>query len=139
MNNPKSADDGWEARVRKQTFRLGYWTLAWLVTMAVATFGPEFLWQSERITIAAIGVNLLVGLGMIRANKNHLKSLDEMQQKIHLEAMGLTLGVGLVAGLAWSNLDVSNVIAFDAEIAHVVVLMGLTYLVAVLFGTRKYR
>ena len=27
---------------------------------------------------------------MIRANKNHLRSLDEMQQKIQLEAMGLT-------------------------------------------------
>ena len=75
---------------------------------------------------------------MIWANKNHLRSLDEMHQKIHLEAMGITLGVGLVVGLAYSNLDISNIISSDAEISNLVILMGLTYFVSVLVGTRKY-
>ena len=86
-----SKTTGWEATVKRQTNNLAYWPAAWLVTLAVATFGPMFLWQSATIlTLAAVGLNLLVGLGMIRANKNHLRSLDEMQQKIQLEAMGLT-------------------------------------------------
>jgi len=140
MNTTNSASGGWQNNVKRQTVKLGYWTFAWLVSMAVATFGPKSLWGSDgMITVLAIGVNLLIGVGMIYANKNHLKSLDELQQKIHLEAMGLTLGVGLVVGLAYSNLDIANIIASDAEISHLVILMGLTYLGAVIFGTRKYR
>ena len=140
MRDLQSHKQGWQANVRKQTLKLGYWTLAWLLTMALANFGPKFLWQgNEFFTIAAIGLNLLVGIGMIVANKDHLRSLDEMQQKIQLEAMGLTLGVGLVAGLAYSNLDVTNIIRFDAEISHVVILMALTYLGSVAALTRKMR
>lgn len=138
MNDANSAG-GWQARVKRQTVRLAWWTLAWLISMAVATFGPRVLWDGQQsMTILAIAVNLFIGFGMIIANKNHLQSLDEMHQKIHLEAMGLTLGVGLVIGLAYSNLDISNIVGFDAEISHLVILMGLTYLVAVVFGTRKY-
>jgi hypothetical protein len=138
MNNANSAGS-FQANVKRQTIRLAWWTLAWLVSMAIATFGPKFLWDGQQlITIIAIGTNLLIGLGVIVANKNHLQSLDELHQKIHLEAMGLTLGVGLVVGLAYSNLDVSNIITTDAEISHLVVLMGLTYLTAIVFGTRKY-
>ena len=138
MNNANSAGS-FQANVKRQTIRLAWWTLAWLVSMAIATFGPKFLWDGQQlITIIAIGTNLLIGLGVIVANKNHLQSLDELHQKIHLEAMGLTLGVGLVVGLAYSNLDVRNIITTDAEISHLVVLMGLTYLTAIVFGTRKY-
>ena len=50
---------------------------------------------------------------MIVANKNHLRGLDEMQQKIQLEAMALALGVGLVAGLGYSTLSITNLITFD--------------------------
>jgi hypothetical protein len=140
MSGGQSQQHGWQANVRMQTRKLGYWTLAWVLTMALATFGPKFLWESSAlISVAAIGLNLLVGIGMIVANKDQLKSLDEMQQKIHLEAMGITLGVGLVAGLAYSNLDISNVISFDAEIGHLVILMSLTYLATLVTLKSKMR
>jgi hypothetical protein len=82
---------------------------------------------------------MAIGAGMILANKRHLKGLDEMHQKIQLEAMALSLGVGLVVGLGYSNLDVTNLIATDAEISHLVILMALTYLGGVFAGMRKYR
>ena len=140
MNDGQTQNRGWQAKVRTQTRKLGYWTLAWVLTMALATFGSKFLWESSAlISVAAIGLNLLIGIGMIVANKEHLTSLDEMQQKIHLEAMAVTLGVGLVAGLAYSNLDISNVISFDAEIGHLVILMSLTYLATLVMLNRKMR
>ncbi len=130
----------WEANTVRNTVRLGFWTLAWLVTMAIASFGPKFIWQSnEVVTIAAIVLNIAVGAGMILANKRHLNGLDELQQKIQLDAMALSLGVGLIVGLGYSNLDVANIISADAEISHLVILMGLTYLTGVIAGTRKYR
>ncbi len=140
MGDLRSHTQGWQDNVRRQTLKLAYWTLAWVLTMALATFGPKFLWASGvPITIAAIGLNLLIGMGIIVANKDYLRSLDEMQQKIHLQAMGITLGVGLVAGLAYSNLDISNVISFDAEISHLVVIMALTYLATLVTLTWKMR
>jgi uncharacterized protein YacL len=140
MSKLKTDSSDWETNTVRNTVLLGYWTAAWVVTMAIANFGPIFIWQSNKsLTILAILINLLIGFGMIMANKRHLKGLDEMQQKIQLEAMGLALGIGLVVGLAYSNLDVTNIIPFDAEISHLVILIGLTYITGVFAGLRKYR
>lgn len=140
MSKQTTHSSDWEANTVRNTIFLGFWTLGWVVTMAIATFGPRFLWNSnEVLTIAAIIFNIAIGAGMILANKRHLQGLDEMHQKIQLEAMALSLGVGLILGLGYSNLDVTNVIAFDAEISHLVILMGLTYLAGVMAGTRKYQ
>jgi len=140
MNKLKTGSNDWAANSARNTALLGYWTGAWLVTIALANFGPKFIWQlNESLTILAILINLAVGFGMIWANKRHLRGLDEMHQKIQLEAMALSLGIGLVVGLAYSNLDVTNIIAADAEISHLVILMGLTYLFGVINGLRKYR
>ena len=46
---------------------------------------------------------------------------------------------GLIGGLAYSNLDVTNLIPFDAEISHLVILMALTYMVGIAAGIRRYR
>ena len=140
MNKMKTNPNDWAANSARNTVRLGYWTAAWVLTMALANFGPRFIWEfNESLTIVAILINLVIGAGMIWANKRHLQGLDEMHQKIQLEAMALSLGVGLIVGLAYSNLDVTNIIAADAEISHLVILMGLTYLAGVIFGLRKYR
>lgn len=140
MSKLKTNPNDWAANTVKTTRQLGYWTAAWVLTMALANFGPRFIWQfNETLTIIAILLNLALGFGMILANKRHLKGLDEMHQKIQLEAMALSLGIGLVVGLAYSNLDVTNIIAADAEISHLVILMCLTYIFGVFNGLRKYR
>lgn len=140
MSKSKPGAGAWEASLKENTVRLGFWTAAWVATMAIAVFGPQFIWQSnEPMTAIAIVINVGIGFGMIMANKRHLKGLDAMQQQIQLEAMGLSLGVGLVVGLAYSNLDVTNLIPFDAEISHLVILMGLTYLAGIFIGHRKFR
>jgi len=140
MDHLKTDSSNWAARSKKNTMRLGYWTGTWLVTMSAATFGPLLVWPSNQLlTILAILLNLGAGFGMIVANKLHLQGLDEMHQKIQLEAMALSLGVGLVVGLGYSMMDVSNLITFDAEISHLVILVGLTYGAGVFVGLRKYR
>ena len=140
MNDLKTGSNDWAANSVKNTRILGYWTGAWVLTIALANFGPRLIWQfNGTLTAIAIFINLAIGFGMILANKRHLKGLDEMHQKIQLEAMALSLGIGLVVGLSYSNLDVTNLIGFDAEISHLVILMGLTYLFGVISGVRKYR
>jgi len=118
---------------------LGLWTLAWLITMAIATFGPIFIWDRHTTASAIfIFINFLAGIGMIVAHKRHLQRLDEMQRKIQMDAIAVALGVTLIAGLCYSMLDIANVITFDAEISHLVMLMSFTYGVSIFIGNRHY-
>lgn len=138
MNAATNSD--WRDNIKRQTVKLGFWTFAWVASLALAVFGPQFLWaDNSSFTVAAIALNVMLGVGMIIANKNHLQSLDELKQRIQLEAMGITLGVTVVAGLAYSALDITNVIIWDAEISNLVFLMGITYLTATLVANRKYQ
>ncbi|ARD23942.1 MULTISPECIES: hypothetical protein [Shewanella] len=139
MKTPQSTTTDWKERNANYTKKLAKWTAAWVVTLAIATFGPVFIWQQEAITITAIVINFLVGIGMILANKHHLLSLDELQQKIQLNAMGLSLGVGLISGISYSTLSTTGVINSHAEISHLVIVMSLTYMVGIILGNRKYQ
>lgn len=128
-----------DERTRRNTVRLGLWTGAWLISMALAVFGPIFLWESRGVSLVAILINIALGIGMMVANKHHLDGLDELQRKIQLDAMALALGMGLVLGLGYSAMDIANVIEFDAEISFMVMLIGVIYIVGVLIGRRKYQ
>ena len=76
---------------------------------------------------------------MILMNRKYINDLDEMQRKVSLDAMAIALGVGVVGGLSYSMLDQANVIAFDAEIAHLVMLIGITYMIAIFIGNNRYK
>ena len=120
--------------------RLGFWTFAWTLSVALASFGGEFLWEgNQMLNVAAIGLNLFVGILMILANRRLIENLDELEKKIQLESMGLTLGLTLVVGLAYSLLDITNVIPWDAEISFLVIFMGLCYLTTTFLNSRRYR
>ncbi|MDX1761786.1 MAG: hypothetical protein R3218_06495, partial [Christiangramia sp.] len=136
----KKVEKNWECDSRKTSINLAIWTAAWVLTMALASFGPKFLWnENSTITIIAILVNLGFGIAVILANRNHLNALDELQRKVQLEAMGITLGVAVIFGLSYSMLDTTNLISYDAEIAHLVILISLTYLAGTIIGNLRYR
>ncbi len=125
---------------KKNTLNLAFWTGAWVINVAISTFGSLLLWEGNTLlTVFVILLNFLVGIGMILANIRHLKGLDELQRKIQLEAMGIALGLAVVAGLSYSTLDQTNIISYNAEIAHLVILIGVTYMAAILIGNSRYR
>jgi len=139
-NKPTTKSESRACRNKNTTINLARWTIAWLITLALATFSQQFTWgESKTLTLLAILLNLLVGFGMIIANKNHLKSLDELQQKIMLEAMAITLGIGLVVGLSYSLLDITNIISVDAQISTLILIMGITNIVSTLLIKRQYQ
>ncbi|MHA6249346.1 hypothetical protein ACXYMU_15500 [Pontibacter sp. CAU 1760] len=136
----KHQKEDWATLNRKNTVHLAIWTIAWTASMALATFGPLFIWEENSVmTILAILLNAGLGIGMMLANIRHLKGLDELEQKIQLEAMGVALGVGVVGGLSYSLLDTTNVIAGDAEISVLVILIALTYMAGIFIGKIRYR
>jgi hypothetical protein len=140
MSKQECDKNSYQMKNNANTVKLRNWTTAWVVTMAIATFAPKFIWDfNTALTIASVLINLVVGFKMLIANKDYLRGLDEMQQKILLEAMALALGVGLVVGLSYTMLDNIRLITYQPEIPHLVFLMVITYGLAVVSGHRKYQ
>jgi hypothetical protein len=126
-------------QIKNSTQNLALWTFLWVISLALATFGPLFLW-SENTTwsIIAILVNTVIGAGMIWAHVKYLSVLDELQKKIQLDAMGIALGIGIVGGLSYSVMDQANVITGDAEISFLVILISIAYMIAIFVGKQRY-
>ena len=130
----------WNKNSKKNTIRLFSWTFAWVITLAIATFGRLYIWEdNETISLIAILFNLVIGIGFIIANKDHLKGLDELQQKIQLEATALSLVVGVVTGITYSLLAQAKIVHPHAEISNLIILMGLTYSIGIFIGNRRYK
>ncbi len=124
---------------KKQILKLAGWTWSWVATLALAAFGPKFIWDGhEVLTGLAIVVNLINGIMMIVANRHHFNAMDELQRKIHIEALAVTLGLTVIAGLSFSLLDQTNLISFDAEIGFLVGFIGVTYMIALLINRKRY-
>lgn len=140
MDSNKEKSGNWQKRTRKKTVHLAIWTTLWVVSVALAAFGHELFWGSnDLINVLVILLNLGIGIGMIIANMKHLREMDEMVQKVHLEAMGISLGLAVVGGISYSMLDATNVIPFNAEIGGLVALIGITYLISVFVNIRRYK
>ena len=124
---------------KKRTIRLAIWTWTWVATLAVATFGPKFIWENSTLwTTLALCINLLNGVLMILANRSLFNHYDELERKIHLESMGLTLGATVVVGLSYSLLDQTNLITSSAEISYLIMFMSVTYFITLMINRKRY-
>ena len=140
MRKPMADLDSWAVSNQRNSTQLLYWSTAWVVSMALAAFGPKVIWDFDTFfTISSVIASLVVGFGMILATKKYVSGLDEMHQKIFRDAATLTLGVGLVCGNSYELLEDIRLISFEPEISHLIILMCLTFLTAMTSGHRKYR
>lgn len=126
-----------QKQLHQSTRKMATWTLIWLISMAIASFGPTFIWDSNTtITIFSIVTNMIIGLFMIRTNVKYILSLDEMLQRIHLEAMSVSLGVGIVIGFGYSLLAVNDILPSKLGMPVLAVVFSITYLI-VLFRSHR--
>lgn len=130
----------WNTQVKKNTRKLSLWSVLWTGSMAIATFGPKFIWdENVAFTTIAVIINALLGVAVILMHIKHINSLDDLQKKIQLDAMGIALGVGVFGGCTYTLLDIIDLIPMDAEIGFLVMFIGVTYLVAMLIGQKRYK
>ena len=128
------------AQTKKNTKRLFIWSVVWVLATAGAAFGPKNLWNFNTwLTISAVLIHICLGLGMIRVFKQFLLGLDELQRKIHLDAMAISLGIGLVFGCSYEMLEDIKLIPFQPEIPHLMIVTYLTYAIGCILGVRKYQ
>jgi hypothetical protein len=104
------------------------------------SFGPRFLWnKTSAFTLLAVGFNFCVGVGLIVAHKKYLANLDELQRKVYLDALGITVGVVLIVAVPYAVLDRFNIVHLNGEVSDLVILMAVTFLASFLNGTWRYR
>ena len=116
------------------------WTIIWLFSLIIATFGPNFIWKSNvTFTLIGIGANFLLGIIMIRHNVAFILGLDEMLRKIHLEAMSISLGVGTLVGFGYSLLSINDFLPEDMGFPIIVFVFSITYLASIFWSNRRLR
>ena len=86
----------------------------------------------------AIVVNAGLGLGMILSYLRHLKDMDELQRKIQLDALAVSMGVALVGSFSYSLMVTAKFIV-DAEVSDIILLMTLTFMASIIVGHIRYR
>jgi len=137
---PAHNQTGGHQEAMKTTARLALWTLAWVATLALARFGPTYIWDSQPVASwTAIATNVVVGIGWIVAHARYLRAIDELQRKIMQDAMAITLGVGWVGGFAYVVADAADLIAYEANVAIFPVLLAAVYMIAVVVGHLRYQ
>ncbi|WP_347404352.1 hypothetical protein [Micromonospora sp. WMMD961] len=122
--------------------RLALWTLAWVVSLAAARFGPELLREAQRSPMASwilVGVNALVGAAWIVAFASFLRAIDDLWRKVMQDSLAVTLGVGWVVGFAYVAADAARLITHDLNIALFPLLLGVVYVVTSVIGWIRYR
>ena len=140
MNNAKHSETIGTQHNSTYPLQLMLWTLAWLVSTAILRFGAEYIWDYQpAFSITALMTHLALGVAMIMANVKHLSKLDELQRKITMDAMGITLGIGLIAGIAYEQLEDIKLISYEPEINHLIILMAITYIISTFISHRRYK
>ena len=118
---------------------LALWTLAWVLTLALARLGPA-LWDSQPApSWIAVGLNVAVGVGWLVAHARYLRGVDDLQRKILMDAIAVALGVGMVGGFAYGAANSAGLVDLGANITVFSAIMGVVYLVATAVGTLRYR
>ncbi|CAN5618816.1 hypothetical protein BH10ACT7_BH10ACT7_32910 [soil metagenome] len=126
-------------RTIKNTGRLAIWTLGWLVTLAIARFGPTLWGDQPVISWIAIAVNVAVGIGWIVAHARFLRGTDDLQRKIMLDAIAVALGATLVGGCAYAAAGHADLVPSNLDIGFVAVLMAVVYIIGIAVGQLRYR
>lgn len=130
----------WTATKRDQKNQrfIVIWSIAWILPF----LGVNFAIESDRIgteglALAAIIGATVLGLGVLFAYRRFLSNADELMRKIQLDALALTVGVGVVAGFSYTLLESAGIVA-HAEAMTLITVMVVTYITGVVVGLRRF-
>jgi hypothetical protein len=121
------------------TAQLMLWTLAWVLTLAVATFGPSVVRGATSASWAAAALNLAAGVGWIVAHARFLRGIDELQRKIMQDALAVTLGVGWVGGFFYIVIEAADLVSRKVDVGLFSALLAGVYMIAIAAGNLRYR
>lgn len=129
----------YDSRSIRDNLVLVMWVFAWMAALTVADKAALYgWWSAEWLTMLAIAVHVAIGIGMIFKFMSMLRGMDDLQRKIQLEALSLSLGISMVGCAAYSLLVTWGYI-IDEEVTDIFMLMCVSYAASSLFGVWRYR
>jgi hypothetical protein len=136
----KTSASVYESRARRSTLNLFLWVAIWVAAFALATFGPIFIWdRATPLTWIGCAVTILIGIGVIVANRKLIRDQDEMLQRVTLEACAITLGAVIFVGCPYTILQSNHLVPTAGGIPTLMVVISVTYLTSMLVGLKRYR
>ncbi len=116
-------------------------TLIWLATIAAARLAPAMLPRGEEQAANwwGLALNITAGLIWIVAFTRYLRGLDELQRKVMIDALALTLGVAWVAAFAYAIAMSAGLVSDHVDLVAAPVLLAAVYLVSIGIGRLRYR
>lgn len=134
-----AARKGLPARDIKNANIANLWIFAWAISLIGISFMADRDWYSSPV-IVAIGLAVHGGIGicMILAFRKFLAEADELQRKIQLDALALSVGVTILAFSISSLLAKSDVLP-EMDTTGLLVAMSFGYCGGLLLGWRRYR
>jgi hypothetical protein len=137
----KSNNSAWcegAPRDRANGRRVMLWSIGWAVAMLIAAgaLNMERL-DGGSVAFIAAGLSAILGAGTVGAYRVFLRETDELRQKIELESLAVAFGVGVVGGMAYSQilraLDLG-----EPHLAYVIAAMLIVRSIGVGVGLRRY-
>lgn len=114
--------------------------IAWILTLALAKVGADAIWDGAVApTAVAVALNVLAGILVIVANARLIRSQDELQRKIALDALAVSFGLSLVLGFAYVVAHGAGVIPYDLELVWFLTAAGALYAVCSVVSWLRYR
>ena len=108
-------------------------------TFAFAVFGIKNEWLSPGYqTILAIGVQAIAGFAMFWAFRRLIVEMDDLQRKIQLDALALSLGITVFSTLTYDVL-VKAALVSEMKTSNFLFLICFIYMGAVIVGNLRYR
>lgn len=130
---------GYDARSIRSNLKMVVWIMAWMVSLTVSDKAAlHGWWTQEWITWLSIGLNVTIGVVVIVVFLALLRSMDDLQRKIQMDALAFAFGIGLVSCAAYMLLVTWGYIG-DEEVSDIFFIMTVTYALATLIGTVRFR
>jgi uncharacterized membrane protein YdjX (TVP38/TMEM64 family) len=139
MTNPVTDPDNYRIRSARVGVRVILWTLAWAGSMILVDKAVLYGWYtSSYISLLGVILNAALGLAVVRVFLRNLACMDELQRKIQLDSLAISMGVGLVGSFSYSLLTTTGFITHP-EITDMTLLLSVTYMVSVISLNLRYR
>ena len=134
-----AARKGLPARDLKNASIANLWIFAWATSLVVISYLSKYDWYSSNLIIAiGLMIHAGIGIGMILAFRLFLTEADELQRKVQLDALALSVGVTIVVFSSSSLLAKAGVLP-ELGGTGLIVVMSFGYCAGLLLGWRRYR
>jgi hypothetical protein len=113
------------------------WVMIWAGSLLVAVLSQEiFSFNNLISTLIMATLNIICGLMMIRAYQHMLRTLDEMEREIQLDALALSVGVAMLAFSASGILQIADILP-QLEASWLLTIMPFSYSIGLVLGRSR--